>query len=356
MAVRMVGKHEPFLAREAFWALTLVPPAITLLIAQGGPDPPEPGRAAGCLLATWLCTIVLGFALHTVTNWTARLLGADVAPRLPALALMTGAGAATVVVGLLVLLPRLAFIDPNLARPLGPFIARGLAIATLYVVAARLYTTMAERNRRAAERARSSEDLALRARLAALQAQVNPHFLFNTLNAVASLIPGEPALAESTVERLAGVLQYAIGSGDRARVTVGEEVAAVRDYLEIEHARFGARISSRIEVAPELEQHPIPPMLLQPLVENALLHGLAQRADTCTSPPSARGDDESVVLMVADNGVGLGRSARPGNQTALKNLRERIALIYGGAARLEVRDRAGGGCECELRLPRAARP
>ena len=343
----MSPRRPPFLAREAFYWLTLVTPVITMLISQdgqGGQDGvagPTLERAARCLLSTWFCTVVVGLALHVAMNWTA--------PR-------ALAAAPSRVLAVAILLPRLVWLDPNLAGPEAPFIGRALAVGVLYVSTARLATWLASRARLQAERAKESEERALRARLATLQAQVNPHFLFNTLNAIASLIPTDPELAEATVERLAGVLQYSIASSSRGAVTLGEELNAVKDYLEIEQARFGDRLKMRIEVDEDLHGHALPPMLLQPLVENAVLHGFSERAGGGEISLSGRRQAENVVLTVADDGVGPGKSTRKGNNTGLENLRERLALAYGGGARFLVRERAGGGFECELRVPCTAPP
>jgi sensor histidine kinase YesM len=223
---------------------------------------------------------------------------------------------------------------------------QGLAVGTLYVVGGRLTTWLAER-------ARQSEEQSLRARLAALQAQMNPHFLFNTLNAIASLIPTNPAKAESTLERLASVLQYSIASSSRGRVTLAEELDAVRDYLEIEQARYGARLRSTIDVEQGLDADVIPPMLLQPLVENAVLHGLSSKDEGGAVTVVGRIEHDAIVLKVSDDGVGPGGSKRHGHGTGLANVRERLALTYGAAARLSVGARPGGGFECEIRVPRA---
>jgi two-component system sensor histidine kinase AlgZ len=348
--------NPPFLAREAFYWLTLVTPVITMLIAQDGGSAPTLERAAGCLLSTWLCAVVAGLALHLAMNGVAPRALASSQPRAVAIVILALTGVATVTAVSAVLLPRLAWLDPNLAGPQAPFIARALAVGLVYVSAARLYTWLSSRARREAERARESEERALRARLAALQAQLNPHFLFNTLNAIASLIPTDPELAESTVERLAGVLQYSIASSSRAAVTVGEELDAVRDYLEIAQARFGDRLRTRIDVDASLRAQSLPPMMLQPLVENAVLHGFSDQARGGEIAVSGRRDRKDVVLTVADDGVGPGKSTRKGNDSGLRNLRERLALTYGEGARFDVREREGGGFECELRVPCTATP
>jgi two-component system, LytTR family, sensor histidine kinase AlgZ len=336
---------KPFLEREALIWLIVFAPAIALLIARWGTDAPL-ARVVGCLISTWVCTAVCGLAVHSVVNFLAPRLFSRTS-RVVAILGIAAAGLATVVGTMLVLLPRLVVVDPNLAQDPTPFVLQGVAVAVLYVAGARLVTWLRQRTA-------ESEALTLRARLAALQAQVNPHFLFNTLNAIASLIPKDPSAAESTVERLASVLQYSIASSSRGRVTLAEELAAVRDYLEIEHARFGERLRSKIEVDGAIESDAIPPMLLQPLVENAVLHGLSSRNEGGAVLVEGRAEDGAMVLRVSDDGVGPGGSKRRGNKTGLANLRERLALTYGGAARLSVGPRAGGGFECEIRVPRTS--
>ncbi len=347
-------KTTPFLAREAFYWLTLATPVVTLLVAQDGSGLPTLERAAGCLLSTWMCTVAAGLSLHLAMNFTAPHVLAATRSRALAALLLLVIGAVTVIAVMLVLLPRLVWLDANLAGPKAPFIGRALAVGVVYVAAGRLGTFLAARAQAEAARAKESESLALRARLSALQSQVNPHFLFNTLNAIASLIPTDPDLAESTVERLAGVLQYSIASSSRDDVTIDEELGAVRDYLEIEQARFGDRLRMRIDVDAELREERLLPMLLQPLVENAVLHGFSNRADGGEIAVSGHRDKGDVVLTVADDGVGPGKSTRKGNKTGLANLRERLALTYGQRARFSVREREGGGFECELRVPAAA--
>jgi two-component system sensor histidine kinase AlgZ len=345
-------KKRTFLARETLYWLTLFAPALTLLVSNDSGVPNRLDRAVGCLLSTWTCTVVCGLALYLVVNWLAPRLFA-LATRTVAVAGLAVAGAAAVTGTMLAILPRLVWLDPNLAGSPVRFVLQALVVAAFYVGGARLFTWLRDRADEAQESARRSEEHTLRARLATLQAQVNPHFLFNTLNAIAALIPKEPASAEETVERLASVLQYSLASSERGLVTVAEEVAAVRDYLAIEGARFGERLKSTIEIADGLEKDAIPPMLLQPLVENAVLHGLSSREGGGAVTVQGRAEDGAMVLTVSDDGVGPGASKRHGNRIGIDNLRERLALTYGDAATLSLGARAGGGFECEIRVPRA---
>ncbi len=336
-------KKRPFIEREALYWLTFFAPAITLLISRWGGDAPL-SRVVGCLLSTWISTAICGLAVHSVVNFVAPRILARTSQVVGA-ALIAAIATVTAVAVLVVLLPRLVVVDANLSQPIAPFVFQGIAVCLLYVAGGRLVTWLRQREADALEQK-------LRARLAALQAQVNPHFLFNTLNAIASLIPKDPARAEETVERLASVLQYSITSTSKGRVTLGEELAAVRDYLEIEQARFGERLRSKIDVDDAIEADAIPPMLLQPLVENAVLHGLSSRDEGGAVTVQGRIEEDAMILKVSDDGVGPGGSKRRGNKTGLANLRERLALTYGAAAQLSVGPRPGGGFECEIRVPR----
>ncbi len=340
-------KKRPFLAREGLYWLMMFAPAITLLISNLDAHA-RLDRMASCLMSTWTCTAVCGLTVHLALNALAPRLLARTS-RAAAVGVMAAVSAGLVVLDMALLMPRLAWLDSNFAieskRPV--FVLQALAVGAIYVLCARIFTWLRDR----AEDAREG---ALRARLAALQAQVNPHFLFNTLNAIAALIPKDAAAAEETVERLASVLQYSIASSSRGRVKLGEELAAVRDYLDIEHARFGERLRSSIEVDRGLEDYAIPPMLLQPLVENAVLHGLSSRDEGGAVLVQGREEAGAMILRVSDDGVGPGGSKRRGNRTGLDNLRERLALTYGADAKLSVGARPGGGFECEIRVPRAA--
>jgi two-component sensor histidine kinase len=338
-------KSRPFLTREALYWLTLFAPAITLLVSNMTGQFVKFDRVMGCILSTWTLTVVCGLTTHFSVNLTASVL----ANRSRAVMFGGIALVMTIVITLCMelMMPRLVWVDPNLAGSPSRFVYQALALGAIYTTVARIATWLKYR-------AKESEERRLHARLAALQSQVNPHFLFNTLNAIASLIPKNPDLAEGTVERLAGVLQYSIASSARGRVMLSEEVAAVRDYLEIEHARFGDRLRSKIDIDEAIADAPIPPMLVQPLVENAVLHGLSSREEGGTIFVRGRADGNAIVLAVSDDGVGPGRSKRKGNKTGLDNLRERLAITYGSEAKLSVGAREGGGFECEIRLPRAA--
>ncbi len=180
--------------------------------------------------------------------------------------------------------------------------------------------------------------LSSRAELRALRAQVNPHFLFNSLNAIAGLIPSNPTLADATIEKLAEVFRFSLRRSAQEWVTVREEVDFLSAYLDVEGARFGARLQSSVEAERGVEGAWVPAMLLQPLVENAILHGASQATTggQVRFRVSARGP--RLRAEVEDNGPGFPPqySVDAADSThALRNISERLDKLFGAHAKLE---------------------
>jgi hypothetical protein len=198
------------------------------------------------------------------------------------------------------------------------------------------------------ERAERQE---LEAKLSALTAQLNPHVLFNALNTVAALIPEQPDRAEGTLLRLADLYRGLLAATRRQEHTLEDELDICRAYLDVEQARFSDRLAVELDVDPGLGSSRLPVLLLQPLVENAVNHGLGSRASGGTVRVAARSTAEFIELCVTDDGVGLGASSRHGMGIGLENTRQRLALRYGARADLLLSPRAGGGTEVLLRLP-----
>ncbi len=203
--------------------------------------------------------------------------------------------------------------------------------------------------------ARMGEDLA-QAQLRALQAQLNPHFLFNALNSVVALIGRDPALAQRTVVRLADLLRATLRTGDAQEVALAQELEVTRRYLEIEQVRFADRLTVQWDVADDIESV-VPAFALQPLVENALLHGVARLSGPGTLSISAQRVANDVVLRVCDNGPGLLSPSRSsGAGVGLANLRARLERLHGDAASLALLARESGGAEAVLRVPFRSAP
>jgi sensor histidine kinase YesM len=176
-----------------------------------------------------------------------------------------------------------------------------------------------------------------------LQAQVEPHFLYNTLANVVSLVDVDPAVAKRMVERLIDYLRRAALATTSAESTLGGQIELLRAYLDLIGLRLGPRLSYKIEVAPELVSLSLPPMLLQPLVENAIKHGIEPATHGGEVALSARRAGDQLVLTVADNGVGVSPMRAEGSTgLGLANLRERLATLYGPLAALKIEDRLPG--------------
>jgi len=197
--------------------------------------------------------------------------------------------------------------------------------------------------------------MATEAELKALKAQINPHFLFNTLNTIAALIHSQPAQAEATVERLAGMFRYVLAGSERGLVPLREELAFVDDYLEIEQARFGQRLRIAREIAPDAVEALIPSLTLQPLVENAVRHGQSDdgRVDLTLQVEL---DGDHVAITIADQGPGMSviQENRPARGHGLRNVDERLAKTYGEAYRLAITANRPAGTRVSLRIPMEA--
>lgn len=187
------------------------------------------------------------------------------------------------------------------------------------------------------------------AQVAALQAQMNPHFLFNALNTVASLVRSDPRAAEQVVENLSDVLRRTLERSSDTAGTVREEVEYVRAYLALEQQRWSERLRVEWSVPDDVLEHPLPPLMLQPLVENALRHGLTARLDGGRLRISIEPTDDAMTLAVEDDGPGFPRGWREG--TGLGNLRKRLQTLYGGAACLNV-DEGTFGARVAVSVPR----
>lgn len=187
------------------------------------------------------------------------------------------------------------------------------------------------------ERARK---LAIEARLSSLESRIHPHFLFNTLNSISSLIQEDPRLAERLVERLAALLRFSLDSNQGGTVPLGRELKIVIDYLEIEKARFGDKLRFSIDVPPELEAVEVPPLAVQTLVENSLKHAISQRREGGEVRVSARLADDGVIIEIQDDGPGFTENSVVSGH-GLDNIKARLAALFGERAALDISTRGG---------------
>ncbi len=188
------------------------------------------------------------------------------------------------------------------------------------------------------------------ARLAALRSQLDPHFLFNTLNAVSSLVERDPRGVRRMISRLSELLRRSLDAGPAQEVPLEQELVFVERYLEIMQIRFQGSLAVRFDVQPEVKDALVPNLVLQPLVENAIKHGTSKVPGGGLIEIGARRVDGRVVLRVSDNGPGEDAAPR-GEGLGLRNTRERLAAMYGPAQSLSFGPAADGGSVAEVVLP-----
>jgi LytS/YehU family sensor histidine kinase len=198
------------------------------------------------------------------------------------------------------------------------------------------------------------EVAAKEAQLRSLVAQINPHFFFNCLNGLRALITEDPARAQQMVTDLSSLLRYALQSGKTQTVPLRTELETVRTYLELQRLRLEERLAVEIEAAPESLAVPVPTMLVQLLVENGVTHGIEARPQGGRIQVASWVEGPALRVRVINSGRLGGQS--PSTRLGLENARERLALLYGGAATLRLDDGEDESVVAELTLPLAPPP
>lgn len=206
-------------------------------------------------------------------------------------------------------------------------------------------------------RTAAAEREAAEARLRLLQGQIEPHFLFNTLANVLSLLEADPPRARGMLEAFVDYLRSSFGGLRQGQHSLGQELLLLQAYLRVLGLRMDERLQWHIDVPEALHGLQLPALLLQPLVENAIHHGLEPKIDGGRVTVAARVDTDRLLLTVQDNGLGLaaaGQQARPGGRSALSNIRERLRQQFGDEASLSLLERPEGGVTATVQLPLAA--
>jgi two-component system, LytTR family, sensor kinase len=222
-----------------------------------------------------------------------------------------------------------------------------IAWASLYV-AIGYAREVREAERKTSRFAQAAQDAELRS----LRYQVNPHFLFNTLNSLSSLvITSKPKEAEAMIQNLSNFYRTSLSSDPLEDVTLEEEVDLQRLYLEIEGVRYPQRLRTEIDIAPELMNQHVPALILQPLVENAIKYGVSRTTRPVTISITARSDGDNMVLSVQDDGDPMDADHVGGNGIGLANVRDRLEARYKSAAHLDAERLPSGGFKAKLTLP-----
>lgn len=321
------------------------------------------GEGAWRNLAGWaewyfsylVVSLAIGFSIHGLFYVSKRLLGRTRIGRFTAwqrLAYFSVLPIAGVLVGNMIGMTLLGFDLRDWIR--GGTDSNAIARSLLFALLAWLlftvyFTTRAQRIR--------AERNAAQAQLQLLQAQMEPHFLFNTLANVVSLMEEDTPRAKQMLESFTDYLRASLGSMRRGETTLGEELDLAEAYLRVVKTRMEDRLHYRIDVPDGLRSMTLPPLSLQPLIENAVVHGLEPQIDGGTVVISARLIDGQLIVDVTDDGRGLEAARTKGSRgtgTALANIRERLAQLHGERGGLVVEAAQPQGVHAVLRLPAAA--
>ncbi len=320
--------------------------------------------AAIALLVWWLIDFDIGYwrvlAVSLSIGWsvqiTAKLLRERVQRRLgpwltPIPVVAVGLAAGLLLGGTLVAGQPLRFFSQDFGT---------LALGLFFGITGFLIFGAQERLRRAGEllaaaelKRSQQEKLLAETELKLMQAQIEPHFLFNTLSNITQLIRGNPELAVTTLENLTTLLRASLARTRSAESTLGQEIDFAKAYLAIQATRMRGRLRYRLDLADDLRAVPLPPLLIQPLLENAVLHGIEPEPEGGEVRFSARRDDGELLLRVSDNGAGIEETGAAGG-TGLRNVRDRLRLRYGPQAALELRPGKPRGLDALIRIPAPA--
>jgi sensor histidine kinase YesM len=320
--------------------------------------PGVPEVPLDCLIGRGLAEWYLWALLAPALVWFARRLPLD-GPHWPRnLALQGGASAVVCVVQMVLYLPFVYLFDCGASADMEPWalfkilffkafliylIICGVILGISHAVA--YYRKYRERELQAS---RLAAQLA-QTQLQVLKMQLHPHFLFNTLHAVSALMHKDVELADRMIARLGELLRSTLENAGLQEVALRQELEFIEPYLEIERARLGPRLSVAIDVDPEAMDASVPNLLLQPLVENAIRHGIAPRAGPGRIEILARRDNGHLRLRVRDNGRGLAANYSEG--VGVGNTRARLRQLYGADHQFAMGDAPGGGLEVTVAVP-----
>jgi len=202
-----------------------------------------------------------------------------------------------------------------------------------------LETTQLQLKEKEVEREKALK-LATEATLSSLESRMHPHFLFNTINSISSLIQEDPACAEKMLSQMADLLRFSLDSARAGLVPLSSELKIVRDYLEIEKARFEDRLRYEIDIPLEFEELPFPPLSLQTLVENSLKYAVGVTRSGADIHIRARSQGRQIIIRVEDNGPGFSQAELPAGH-GLNSLTSRLHSLYAGAAQLQIESQPG---------------
>ena len=292
-----------------------------------------------CLSAWYSCRSI---PFESSSAWLAHLAAACIASLL-------WIGVARVLASVLTQTASFPGLERQIARAYPILFGSGVF---LYLLAVALYYILLsnEAAHEAARREIEAQSLARESELKALKTQVNPHFVFNCLNSISALTSSDPATAREMCIRLAEFLRKTLGLGEKSQISLQEELDLVHAYLSVEQIRFGARLRLEESTDPTTLAYSVPPLLLQPLVENAIRHGIATLSEGGWIKLEITNSNPESLTINIENNFDPDAPRRKGANIGLKNVRQRIDATYGSRARFDVRAE-GGNFRIALQLP-----
>ena len=314
---------------------------ITAVIAAGLTFS-DPSNFQGYLISSFIYTMCIGFTIHMLVFYVyPRIMTLRTFFRLCILLLLFLTGG-LIGTGLSTEIHKLLFHVTFTIKDYIRLLYFNLFLSIVFGSIAVLYFTLKGNAERMASMLKEKElneerltRLKVKAELEALQAKINPHFLFNTLNSIASLISENPKAAESTVEKLSELFRYTLKDADQSTVTLGEELDIVRTYLEIEKVRFGDRLQYTINYEGNVVDVKVPALLIQPLVENSIKHGIAKNIQGGSILVEVKKEGQTCRILVRDSGEGF-QSTGTESGFGLRSIQDRLTYTYSGRASLEI--------------------
>lgn len=282
-----------------------------------------------CLSAWYMCRNIP----VTPTAWMPHAVAAVIA------SLLWIAAARAIASGL-ALAFSVAGIDQRVSRTYPILFGSGVF---LYLLAVALYYLLLSNQaaHEAVKREVEARALARDSELKALKTQVNPHFIFNCLNSISALTSSDPATAREMCVRLAEFLRKTLGLSEKVRIPLGEELDLMHAYLSVEQIRFGARLKFEENTEPQAARYVVPPLLLQPLIENAIRHGVASLTEGGWVRLQIKTSAPNMLSIRIENNFDGEAPRRRGAGIGLRNVRQRVDTTYGNRARMDVRSAAG---------------
>ncbi len=305
----------------------------------------------GDFTAILTVSLSIGWSILTAFILLRDPLQARLGPWLtPVPVVASGLGAGLVIAGVFIARQPLFFFTQSYSTlVLGLFF--GITGSLIFSAREKLRTTRARLAEAELLQSRQEQTLT-ETELKLLQAQIEPHFLFNTLSNITQLIRDDPRRAENTLENLTTLLRTSLARNRASESTLGQEIDFAAAYLAIQATRMGSRLRYQIDIPDELREIPLPPLLVQPLLENAVIHGIEPQAAGGEITFSARRIEDELILSVSDNGAGISETGTAGG-TGLRNIRDRLRLRFGPKASLELTPALPSGVNAVIHIPLA---